>query len=71
RGIMSSTNESTSSPTPAGMTVAQIAAVVLAVSVVSYLVWDAQSVADQEQLQPDRVVPADLPEGVDPCGERG
>ncbi|MGK0204987.1 MAG: hypothetical protein ACI9S9_004073, partial [Planctomycetota bacterium] len=39
---MSSTNESTSSPTPAGMTVAQIAAVVLAVSVVSYLVWDAQ-----------------------------
>ncbi|MFT4839677.1 MAG: hypothetical protein ACI8UD_003575 [Planctomycetota bacterium] len=65
---MSNTNAPTSSPAPAGKTFAQIVAVVLAISVVCYLVWDTQATADkqlqlqQQQQQSGAVAPAGAPQ---------
>lgn len=64
---MSSTNEPISPPTPgptsAGKTIAQIVAIVLAVSVVSYLVWDAQANAGQGLRQQKQPQAGGAPEG--------
>lgn len=61
---MSNTNAPTSSPAPAGKTFAQMVAVVLAISVVCYLVWETQATADKQlqlQQQSGAVAPAGTP----------
>lgn len=72
---MSNTNEATSSPAVTGKTFAQIVAVVLAVSVVCYLVWDTQATADKQQQlrqlqlqQLQQLQQQQLPGGVVPAG---